>query len=189
VSPQRIPHLSAAAGLITIRDRLVGSGPCASGGLRAATLLLALLFTVSAHAATYSARVVAVTAGDTLKARHDGRDLILRLRWIDAPEKGQPFCDQATQALSALVGGQMVTVRDYGPDRNGRRLVELVLPDGRNLNRELVRLGWAWWFRKAPGDTLLGTLEAEARAAGRGLWADAHPVPPWEWRASKTLRP
>ncbi len=25
-------------------------------------------------------------------------------------------------------------------------------------------------------------LEAEARAAKRGLWADAPPVSPWEWR-------
>jgi hypothetical protein len=25
-------------------------------------------------------------------------------------------------------------------------------------------------------------LEAEARKAQKGLWADPHPMPPWEWR-------
>jgi hypothetical protein len=41
----------------------------------------------------------------------------------------------------------------------------------------------AWWYRQyAPHDTTLAQFEAEARAAKRGLWADAHPVPPWQWR-------
>ena len=44
-------------------------------------------------------------------------------------------------------------------------------------------LGWCWWYRKyAPGNAELETLESEAREAQRGLWADPHPVPPWEWR-------
>lgn len=30
--------------------------------------------------------------------------------------------------------------------------------------------------------------ERDARAAGRGLWADREPVPPWEWRASERER-
>ncbi len=29
---------------------------------------------------------------------------------------------------------------------------------------------------------MLKQLEAEARQAKRGLWADPSPVPPWEWR-------
>ena len=30
----------------------------------------------------------------------------------------------------------------------------------------------------------LAAAERAARAAKRGLWADAKPVPPWEWRAT-----
>ena len=60
------------------------------------------------------------------------------------------------------------------------------LPDGRNLNREIVKAGFAWWFRKyAPKDKELEALESEARAAKCGLWADPHPVPPWDYRALK----
>jgi endonuclease YncB( thermonuclease family) len=75
--------------------------------------------------------VVAVTDGDTLRALQDGREIIVRLRWIDASEGGQPFSDKAKQKLGELVAGKVVTVRDYGPDRNGRRLAEVTLADGR----------------------------------------------------------
>lgn len=34
----------------------------------------------------------------------------------------------------------------------------------------------------APGDNVLERLETEAREAGKGLWVDPAPVPPWEWR-------
>jgi micrococcal nuclease len=59
----------------------------------------------------------------------------------------------------------------------------VLLLDGTNVNHALVKAGWCWWYRKyAPGDTVLEGLETEARAAKKGLWADPHPVPPWEWR-------
>jgi len=37
----------------------------------------------------------------------------------------------------------------------------------------------------APGDLELEKLEKEARVAKKGLWADPHPVPPWEWRKAR----
>lgn len=35
---------------------------------------------------------------------------------------------------------------------------------------------------------LIENLEKRARAERRGLWADADPVPPWEWRRRKSRR-
>ena len=56
-----------------------------------------------------------------------------------------------------------------------------------------MRAGLAWWYRKyAPEDRQLAGLEAEARKAKRGLWADSSPVPPWQWRhrpAEKASKP
>jgi endonuclease YncB( thermonuclease family) len=52
-----------------------------------------------------------------------------------------------------------------------------------DLNDTLLKEGWCWWYRKyASGNTVLEQLEAAARKAKCGLWADPHPVPPWEWR-------
>jgi hypothetical protein len=43
---------------------------------------------------------------------------------------------------------------------------DVILPDGLNVNQELVKQGWCWCYRKyAPGDTVLEGLEKEARAA------------------------
>ncbi len=36
-----------------------------------------------------------------------------------------------------------------------------------------------------PDDGTLAQLEANAKAAKRGLWADVEPVQPWEWRGRR----
>ncbi|MBU6432461.1 MAG: hypothetical protein KGS09_19595 [Nitrospirae bacterium] len=49
-----------------------------------------------------------------------------------------------------------------------RLLGDAALPDGRMLNRELVREGFCWWYRKyAPGDTVLEGLGIEAERHGK----------------------
>jgi micrococcal nuclease len=59
----------------------------------------------------------------------------------------------------------------------------VILPDGRNLNQEIVKAGFAWWFRKyAPNDKFLEALESAARKAKRGLWVGPNAMPPWEYR-------
>jgi micrococcal nuclease len=81
------------------------------------------------------------------------------------------------------VFGKTVPAQTHGYDKYKRTLGDVILPDGTNVNHELVKHGWCWWYRKyAPGNVTLEQLEAEVRDAGRGLWADPHPVPPWEWR-------
>ena len=61
-----------------------------------------------------------------------------------------------------------VIVRDT--DRYGRLVAEVILSDGRNLRHALVQAGMAWWHRRyVPSDATLVQLEAEAKAAKRGL--------------------
>jgi micrococcal nuclease len=111
----------------------------------------------------------------------------IRLWGIDCPEAKQAFGTRAKQFTGDLAFGKMVTVQVRDVDRYKRTVAEIMLPDGRNLNRELVRVGLAWWYQRyARHEAVLADLEAEARAAHRGLWADKDPIPPWEFRKPKT---
>ena len=142
-----------------------------------------LLLGTPLEAADYTGRVVGVIDGDTIEVLNSHHAERIRLSGIDCPEKGQAFGQRAKQAASALVFGKKVTIQTHGYDKYKRTLGDVFLSDGRNLNQELVRQGFCWWYRKyAPGDTVLEGLENEAREAGKGLWADPQPVPPWEWR-------
>jgi len=133
--------------------------------------------------ADFSGRVVGIIDSDTLKALHNQHSERIRLSSIDCQEKGQAFGKRAKQAASELVYGKEVTIQTHGYDKYKRTLADVLLPDGVNLNQELVKQGWCWWYRKyASRDMVLEGLETEAREAKRGLWADPQPVPPWEWR-------
>jgi micrococcal nuclease len=131
----------------------------------------------------FSGRVLGVVDGDTMTVLRDNRATTVRLVGIDAPEKGQPYGQRAKQFAASLAFGQTVTVRVSGHDRYMRTLGEVILPDGRSLNQELVRAGFAWWFRKYSRDLTLAHLEEEAREGRRGLWADPSPEPPWTYRS------
>ncbi len=133
--------------------------------------------------ADFSGPVVSVLDGDTLEVLHNNKAERIRLSGIDCPEKGQAYGNNAKHAASALVFGKEVTIQTHGHDKYQRLLGDVLLLDGTNVNHTLVKDGWCWWYRKyAPGDTVLEGLEKDAREAKKGLWADPHPVPPWEWR-------
>ncbi|MDX2253217.1 MAG: thermonuclease family protein [Nitrospira sp.] len=137
----------------------------------------------SAYAFEFKASVISILDGDTIEVLHNQHPERIRLFGIDCPEKGQAFGNKAKQATAALVFGNNVTLQTHGKDKYKRTLADVVLPDGMNVNHELVKEGWCWWYRKyATGNTELERLETEARETKRGLWADPHPVPPWEWR-------
>ena len=135
------------------------------------------------QAAQFDGEVVSVSDGDTIRVVYHGKAVAVRLHGVDAPEKRQAFGTNAQQFTTSLAFGHTVTVIVHTTDRYGRLVGEVLLPDGRHLNQELVRAGLAWWYRQyAPKALTLQHLEAEARAARRGLWHDAHAIPPWDWR-------
>jgi micrococcal nuclease len=73
-------------------------------------------------------------------------------------------------------------LRATGRDKH-RRTLGTVFDGQLNVNHELVKEGWCWWFRKfVPKDEVLKRSEQEAKEAKKGLWADPNPVPPWLYR-------
>ena len=132
----------------------------------------------------FSARVVGVTDGDTVKVLDEQkRQHTVRLAEIDAPERGQAWGDRSKQALSALVFGKMVSVERTDTDRYGR-MVGRLSSDGRDVNRAMVEQGAAWAFRRYLKDPTLIETETRARRGRVGLWSmsDAQAVAPWDWR-------
>ncbi len=154
----------------------------ARGRLLALALLAVLSSVPAAGAETpLIGRVQHVADGDTLTVKTDRARYRIRLHEIDAPEHRQPGSREARQALAGKVEGKYVrveveTVDDYG------RTVGKVWLGNRDINRELVREGHAWAYRRYLQDDSLLADERAARQAGRGLWAASDPVPPWQWR-------
>jgi endonuclease YncB( thermonuclease family) len=132
--------------------------------------------------------VTRVIDGDTINLFlfSSGNIVSSRLNGIDCPEKGQPFYEEATKYTSDLCLYKQVSVIKYGKDKYDRLIVDIILPDGKNLNEEIVRAGFAWWYHLYSDSLLLKKLENEARAARRGLWSQPNPVPPWEFRKLDT---
>ena len=152
-------------------------------------MLLALACT--ANAETITGLVVGVSDGDTItvldanKVQHK-----IRLAGIDAPEKKQAFGNRSKESLSALAFDKTVNVETEKRDRYGRQ-VGKVLVNGQDVNLVQVERGMAWFYRQyqreqSPNDRrLYEAAEDAARADKRGLWRDAEPLPPWEFRHNK----
>ena len=70
----------------------------------------------------------------------------------------------------------------------GRFMKSPRTPNGKDANLAQVKAGMAWWYRKYQRkQTSLQraeyeTAEAGAKSGRLGLWREAEPVAPWEWR-------
>ena len=151
-------------------------------GVRAFWLTVLLAFCGVAHADLHGS-VVAILDGDTIDVLVDRKPVRVRLSQIDAPEKRQPFGQRSKQSLSDLCFGQDALIEDKGYDRYGR-IVGRVSCASVDASIEQVRRGMAWIFDRYATDRSLYAIQEEARVARRGLWNDAAPVPPWEYRAA-----
>ena len=143
--------------------------------------------------ATLLCLVVAISDGDTLKVRCEqqlqqpARTLTVRLAEIDAPEKRQAFGTRSRAHLAMLCFGRTATVTVSEKDRYGRS-VGRVTCGSTDANAAQVQAGMAWAYEQYLSDRSIKTSEEEARAAHRGLWADAAPIPPWRWRQEHRKR-
>ncbi len=133
----------------------------------------------------WTGQCVGVSDGDTIRVMRGGRQIKIRLFGIDCPELGQDFGRRAKEFTSAMVFGKQVHIEEVDYDDYGR-VVAWVSVNGQNLNKELVRAGLAWWYRRyAPHEAELKFLKEEARISKRGLWSAPHPAPPWQFRHNR----
>lgn len=127
-------------------------------------------------------RVVGVYDGDSLTCLDENsQQQRVRLASIDAPEGGQPYAKEARDALAALVFGRTVEVIDDGRDPAGR-LIAQVSVNGTDVARELVATGNAW-AAPTSTDSTLTAAQSAAQAAKLGIWSQANPTAPWDYRS------
>lgn len=139
--------------------------------------------------------VVGISDGDTLTARcptadvaHPYQQIKVRLSAIDAPEKRQPFGNVSRQHLATMCFQVEATITPHSKDRYGRTIADVECR-GRDAGTEQVQAGMAWYYVKyGNGYERLAGIEAAARDARCGLWADKTPVAPWEWRKTSKYR-
>lgn len=158
----------------------------------ASLLALLLACTGVARGEMFRAVVERVTDGDTLWVRPldtppGAPPLKLRIAGIDAPERCQPHGAAAGRVLRERLRGREVTVDRRGLDAWERSVARVSL-DGGDVGAWLVAEGHAWSYGRHPrADRPGGPYAREqraARAAGRGLFADPAPMPPWVFRAA-----
>jgi endonuclease YncB( thermonuclease family) len=135
--------------------------------------------------------VVSIADGDTVTVLdNEKQQHKVRLAGIDAPEKAQAFGNVSRQNLAQLVFEKPVTIEFDKLDKYKREIGK-VLVGGTDANLEQVKSGLAWHYKQyqreqSPADRkAYSDAEVGAAASQRGLWQDANPVPPWEFRKAK----
>lgn len=111
---------------------------------------------------------------------------------VDCPEPGQPFYHESRDFLLAQTRDQTLQIdvlhydafkREFGHawfvNENGEKI---------NLAIALLEQGFAWYdgaeFENAAAYQM---AHQQAQAAGRGLWQQTDPTPPWEfWQKSES---
>ncbi|WP_457572828.1 thermonuclease family protein [Desulfolithobacter sp.] len=151
-------------------------------------ILLFLLFPCPIFA--FSAKVVGVTDGDTIKVLHNGQQVKIRLYGIDCPEKGQAYGRAAKKHTETMVAGKLVKIEPIATDRYGRT-VAMVFSSGHNVSESLVSNGYAWVYRKYCKEQVCNDwhqYEKFAKDQKKGLWQNPKAMPPWEWRKNRRKR-
>ena len=127
--------------------------------------------------------VTYVSDGDTIWVNPvgGGEALDVRIQGIDAPESCQDYGRMSQQALSQHVLHKTVTLSTKARDRYGRVIAKVNLGN-QDVGAWMVMNGHAWsnHFHKSAG--LYAREEMAARQSGRGLWGNAYPIEPREFR-------
>ena len=148
-------------------------------------------FYAEAKAPPFTAIVVRFADADTFVARRsDGSEVKVRLHIVDAPElahnareRDQPFGREALAYVNRYWLNDAVVVTPRS-ESYGRIVADVGRPgrDAFSLQYSLVRLGYAWCDPRFKPTKSLVESQEKAKAGRNGVWSEAEPMPPWEWR-------
>ena len=126
--------------------------------------------------------VISISDGDTITVLlKDKTQQKVRFAEIDCPEKKQAFGTKAREELGKKIFGKHVDIDWTKKDRYGRIIGKVYL-NGRYINKEMIEEGWAWHYTEYSHSQEMADAQEYAKKNKLGLWADKHPIPPWDFR-------
>lgn len=136
-------------------------------------------------------KVIKVSDGDTISVKKlknnvlDGDLIKVRLYGVDAPEKDQDFGYESKKALMNYVSNKTIEIDIKSKDRYGRS-VGILYVDGRNINEELLRDGYVWYYEQYDKNNERSRLLQENAMKNKlGLFSKKGYVEPWKFRKAK----
>ena len=156
-------------------------------------VLFALPFALYSNgsAASLQGKVSEVLDGENFVMISQTHLLKVRLVAAAAPVASQSYYQIAKQHLSDLILNKVVAVRYTGFQEG--HLAGQVVCDGMDVNAQMIRDGVAWYNATEAmnlTDVERGIYQASqdaARTERRGLWQDATPVSPWDYRKAQVI--
>ncbi len=142
-----------------------------------------------------NAKVVAFASGTAFSVLDADEKLRrIKLTGVDAPERRQRFAPEARKLAAQWLGPKPIEiVVDATGEHN--RLHGRVTTDGRDVGLALIEAGLAWCdpndehHLPAPVRDTYRQACAKAKSQRQGLWQDANPSPPWEYRKIPEFEP
>lgn len=133
--------------------------------------------------------VTKISDGDTATCldQTDNSQVKIRFAQIDAPESKQDFGSKSRQALADLIFNKKVDLKIEETDRYGRSVAEVFL-NGKNINKQMVKDGYAWAYKEYNKDKSYLELQKSAQAAKVGLWAHKNPIYPQDFRKQQAAQ-
>lgn len=133
-----------------------------------------------------SYKVKTVLDGDTIIVDMQGTDETVRFIGIDTPETHKPdnpvecYGPNASEHTKKRIGDNRVRlVADHlttNRDRYNRLLRYVILPDGKNLNSELVEQGYAFAYAFPFAESQkFAQSQKQAKSQKLGLWGSCQP--------------
>lgn len=144
---------------------------------------------------TLRGKVVSYASGSAFAVLDPAERLArIKLTGIDAPERRQRFAVEARNLASDWLGRRPIDITIDGRDAAGR-IHGRVDVDGRDVGLVLIEAGLAWcdpgdeaMLPAATRDTYRAACD-RARSSRLGLWQDANPSPPWDYRKLPEFEP
>lgn len=129
---------------------------------------------VNSLAIREEAKLVRVTDGDTIVVLMDKVEYKVRYIGVDSPESGAKYFQKAADYNTRLLGsGNLVMIKDTSETDRYDRLLRYVFADGKFINYEMVRSGYAksgTWPPDTACDQTFADAMNSAKTSFMGMW-------------------